>query len=49
MDFKQSEEEMAVRETLRKFMLDEQMRLWIADAERTHEFQHAFMRSVAKL
>ncbi len=49
MDFKQSEEEMAVRETLRKFMLDEQMRLWIADAERTHEFPHAFMRSVAKL
>lgn len=49
MDFRQSEEEHVVRETARRFMLDEEVQLWIAEAERTHEFPHAFMGRTARL
>lgn len=49
MDFRQSEEESVVREIVKRFMLDEQVQSWIADAERTHEFSYAFMRRAAGL
>lgn len=49
MDFKQSEEESVMREIVRRFMLDEEVRLWIAEAEHLHTFPHAFMRRAAAL
>ena len=49
MDFRLSEEQIVVREVVKRFMLDEQVQSWIADAERTHAFPHAFMRRAAEM
>lgn len=49
MNFRQSQEEIAMREVVRRFMLEEEVQSWIADAERTHAFPYAFMRRVAEL